>query len=99
MKLSDYQNKALQIPHPIDVNFAALSLAEETGEVIAIIRRFAFRTGDRHNASKELADELGDVLWCVAAIASDFNLSLDEISKDSIAKMERRHLGKNRDRD
>ena len=38
---------------------------------------------------RPIKDELGDVLWYVAVLAGDLGLSLDQIARDNLAKLNR----------
>jgi len=64
-------------------------LAEETGEVNAIIRRHLWR--DKRNIRPELLEELGDVLFFVAALADTFGFTLKEVKQSNLAKMQARY--------
>ncbi|MEE0975181.1 MAG: nucleotide pyrophosphohydrolase [Muribaculaceae bacterium] len=61
-------------------------LAEETGEVARIMaRRYgdqSFKEGDKD----DLADELADLLWVVAAIANQSGVNLEEAFQRNIEK-------------
>ena len=61
-------------------------LAEETGEVARIMaRRYgdqSFKDGDKD----DLADELADLLWVVAAIANQSGVNLEEAFQRNIEK-------------
>jgi NTP pyrophosphatase (non-canonical NTP hydrolase) len=64
-------------------------LAEETGEVNAIIRRHLWR--DKRNIRPELLEELGDVLFFVAALADTFGFTMKEVKQSNIAKLRARY--------
>ena len=68
---------------------AAAGLAEEAGEVLGIVRKHLFqgRALDRG----AVTEELGDVLWCVATLASALGLSLDDVAEGNVEKLRRRH--------
>lgn len=70
-----------------------LGLAEEAGEVAGICKRLIRgRDVDSEKANREyLAEELGDVLWYLAAIADGFGLSLDDIWQQNRHKLEERY--------
>ena len=68
---------------------AAAGLAEEAGEVLAAVRKHQFRGRTLDEA--ELGEELGDALWCIAAVASAAGLSLDAVAAANIEKLRRRH--------
>ncbi|WP_297057467.1 nucleotide pyrophosphohydrolase [uncultured Duncaniella sp.] len=64
----------------------AVILAEETGEVARVMARKygdqKAKPGDKSN----LADELADLLWVVAAIANQTGIDLSQAFADNIAK-------------
>lgn len=93
MDFNDYQTKSRRtaaypaIGHP--VIYPTLGLVNEAGEVAGKIKK-VFR--DKEGALSEetrqaLAAELGDVLWYIAQVATELNLSLDEIAEHNIAKL------------
>lgn len=69
------------------LSYTALGLAEEAGEyagkVSKLIRDNVFET---QLASKEL----GDVLWQLTRAATELNLSLADVAKQNIEKLEKR---------
>lgn len=71
----------------------AIGLAEETGEVLGLIKHDRFRKEPLDPI--QLAKELGDVLWYVAALATEYNLNLDAIAALNIAKLQHRFGGMN----
>lgn len=94
MPLSDYQSAASRTANPAlstddRLLDAAAGLAEEGGEVLALIRkhRFQGRALDRDG----VAIELGDALWCLTMVATTLGLTLDEIADRNIAKLHARH--------
>ena len=94
MHLSDYQSAALRTLNPaLDADQrlldAAAGLAEEAGEVLGVVRKHLFQ---RRALDREaLAEELGDALWCLAAVASSLGLSLDRVAEANVEKLRRRH--------
>ncbi len=68
---------------------AALGLSGESGEVCDLLKKH-FGHGHELNEEK-LAEELGDLLWYVAEMASAFGLSLGEIAAGNIAKLRKRY--------
>ena len=69
--------------------YPTLGLAGEAGEVAEKIKKVLRDNGGTINeqTKAELSKELGDVLWYVAQIASELNLSLDQIAEDNLAKL------------
>ncbi len=89
--LNEYQNEAAAINRPMDLLHSSLALAEEAGEVVAVIRRAMYRDLAGTETMDHLQDELGDVLWCVAACAADVGLDLEQIARRNLAKLHQRH--------
>jgi NTP pyrophosphatase (non-canonical NTP hydrolase) len=69
-----------------------LGLGDESGEVLAIFKKWIRDSGaditklDTANVAKEL----GDILWYVAVVAHDLNLSFDDIAKANLEKLHSR---------
>ena len=77
-----------------DKNFIypTLGLAGEAGEVAEIIKRI-IRDEEGlidKRIKSELLKELGDVLWYLSQLATEFNISLDEIAAKNIEKLKDR---------
>src|SRR3954462_64407 len=68
---------------------AAAGLAEESGEVLAIVRKHLYQGKDLDR--DRLEKELGDALWCLAMTAKAAGLSLDGIAAANIEKLKARH--------
>ena len=68
---------------------AAAGIAEEAGEVLAHVRKHLYQQKPLDQA--KLAEELGDVLWCVAAVATMQGLTLEEVAGGNISKLRARH--------
>jgi NTP pyrophosphatase (non-canonical NTP hydrolase) len=93
MDFSDYQSKSRKtarypaIGHA--VIYPTLGLVNEAGEVAGKIKKvFRDKDGEISEETREaLKAELGDVLWYIAQVASELNLSLDEIAEHNIAKL------------
>ena len=78
------------IGHP--VVYPTLGLTNEAGEVAGKIKKI-FRDksgviGDAERAA--LQAELGDVLWYLAQVATELDLSLNEIAAANLAKLRSR---------
>jgi NTP pyrophosphatase (non-canonical NTP hydrolase) len=93
MDFSDYQTKSRKtakypaIGHP--VIYPTLGLVNEAGEVAGKIKK-VFRDKDGRisdETRQALKAELGDVLWYLAQVATELNLSLDEIAEYNIVKL------------
>ncbi len=68
---------------------AAAGLAEEAGEVLALVRKHLFQ--HRPLDPEQLATELGDALWCLTAVASTSGLSLGDIAARNLSKLALRY--------
>jgi NTP pyrophosphatase (non-canonical NTP hydrolase) len=68
---------------------AAAGLAEEAGEVLGLVRKHAYmgHALDRDAITKEL----GDALWCLAAVATTLATELDEVAAKNLEKLQRRY--------
>jgi NTP pyrophosphatase (non-canonical NTP hydrolase) len=65
-------------------------LASETGELLGEYKKY-LRDGESHKLFKErLAEEVGDLLWYVANVATKFDLDLNEVAEQNLAKCEGR---------
>jgi NTP pyrophosphatase (non-canonical NTP hydrolase) len=91
--LDDYQRQARQTagypPIGHGVIYPVLGLTNEAGEVAGKIKKI-FR--DKHGAIGDaeraaLKAELGDVLWYLAQVATELNLSLQDIADANLAKL------------
>lgn len=73
------------------LNWCALGLAGETGEVVEHIKKGVFH---QHGIDRErLGKELGDVLWYVAGLCSTLDLNLGDVMQANIDKLHLRYPG------
>jgi NTP pyrophosphatase (non-canonical NTP hydrolase) len=87
MNLNEYQQRAMQTRIYRESGalvYPALKLAGEGGEVAQKIGKALYRDGDYElygmtTALRDaLMDELGDVLWYIAALCCDMDVSLND---------------------
>jgi NTP pyrophosphatase (non-canonical NTP hydrolase) len=73
--------------------YVALGLTGEAGEIANKVKKIARDFGGTitANARAQLADELGDVLWYVAQLATQLGVDLDAIAAGNLAKLVDRH--------
>jgi NTP pyrophosphatase (non-canonical NTP hydrolase) len=97
MTFDDYQKQA------ITTNLAkqdqlqelmqqVLGLGDEAGEVLAIFKKW-IRDGGADITkldTKNVAKELGDILWYIAVVAHDLDISFDDIATANIEKLRSR---------
>lgn len=87
MNLNDYQKMAARTAiykttHAI--LYPALGLAGEAGEVANKIKKM-LRDDDFDRSA--IAEEIGDVLWYVAALSRDLNIDLHDIAMNNLEKL------------
>lgn len=93
MQLDDYQQQARRTMHPglsprdalLD---AAAGLAEESGEVLSHVRKHLFF--EKPLDTDAIREELGDALWCLAAVATRLEISLGDIATRNLEKIRSR---------
>lgn len=67
-----------------------LGLAGETGQLLSEYKKH-LRDGDAHRLFKDrVGEELGDLLWYIANVASKFDLDLEQIAQQNLAKVHAR---------
>ncbi|MEM3781636.1 MAG: nucleoside triphosphate pyrophosphohydrolase family protein [Candidatus Micrarchaeaceae archaeon] len=98
MDFSEYQGKAgttAIYPKQLEggVYYAAIGLAGEVGELLNKIKKIA-----RDNAPVDkdaIAGELGDILWYVSQVATEFGIGLNDVAKKNLEKLsDRKQRGK-----
>ena len=94
MDFCEYQGLAHETanhnkPHDVLMMTAGLGVAGESGEVADYLKKVY---GHDHELDEDkLVKELGDVLWCVAQLATLMNLSLEDIAVKNIDKLRERY--------
>ena len=87
LTLSEYQNaaaKTAMYKTAHQILYPALELAGEAGEVANKVKKM-LRDNDFDRAA--IGAEIGDVLWYVAALSRDLNVSLHDIALGNIEKL------------
>jgi NTP pyrophosphatase (non-canonical NTP hydrolase) len=100
MKLSDYQARALETdrtPGMADGStdvarlIPLLGLAGEAGQLLSEYKK-RLRDGPKHvRFVDHVAEELGDILWYVANLASKYDLDLDDVAAQNLRKVRALH--------
>lgn len=94
MRLSDYQRLAARTSRGSEVTdlrmaVACMGLAGESGELIDLLKK---HIGHGHPLDRDkVKDELGDILWYAAEIATIFGLQLDDVALHNVSKLARRY--------
>ena len=92
MNFGEYQAEAEKTaiyPEDVRIIYPSLGLAGEAGEVCNKVKK-AYR--DKYGLFSdsdiaELSKEIGDILWYIAALASDLELDLNTIAKENLEKL------------
>lgn len=69
--------------------YALLNLSGEVGELHSLIAK-AIRDGAKPDFADNVKKELGDILWCLTAVATDHGLTLYEVAAANIQKLDSR---------
>ncbi len=95
MTLNEYQQAALETanyPTEYNIIYPALGMNGEAGEVAEKVKK-VIRDNNQEftdDRKREIAKEIGDVLWYCAALAHDIGYTLEEIGEMNNAKLRSR---------
>lgn len=90
MELNQYQYDAMKTRlKSANEMYALYGLIGEVGEVYSILAK-ALRDDDGKTDTNSIKKELGDVLWFVAAIATDFGFTLEDVAEVNLTKLQKR---------
>ena len=87
MRFDDYQKKSRETAQYPKITrgfiYPVMGLAGETGELLNKVKKIFRDDRGRLTAKKkeEIEGELGGVLWYLAQVATEFNVSLKDIAK------------------
>lgn len=72
-----------------DIDFSALEIASEAGEVVNIVYKCIYQG---HDLDKEhMVEELGDLLWGIASMASAIGVTMTDVASANINKLAKRY--------
>jgi NTP pyrophosphatase (non-canonical NTP hydrolase) len=79
----------------VGLAYAALGLAGETGEIVNKIKKVLRKDVTDYKSMysefrKELAKEIGDALWYMAALCREIDCSMSEIALNNLDKLQDR---------
>lgn len=93
MNANDYQKMALRTANAGDweelVLNGSLGICGEGGEIADIVKKYKFQ-GHGINL-KEMAYELGDILWYCAILAEGIGYPLEKVMEMNIEKLQKRY--------
>ena len=94
MDFNEYQQVSRKYEKSVGTDwYYALGLTGEAGEVAETIKKsYRIKPHRKDVEARELAFELGDVLWYLAGLAEKYGFSLEEIATMNIAKLEAREV-------
>jgi len=98
MTFEEYQKKSRKtaIYPGKDNNFVypTLGLVGEAGEVAEKIKKVLRDDGNKLNKERlsDIEDEMGDVLWYMAQLATELNLNLSKIAQKNLKKLKSRKM-------
>lgn len=96
MQFSDYQKQTRTTAQYPDIGknfiFPTLGLVGEAGEVAEKIKKLirdkaqSVPAGMTEDDRAEIKKELGDVLWYLTQLATEINVTLDDVAETNLAK-------------
>jgi NTP pyrophosphatase (non-canonical NTP hydrolase) len=94
MTLDEYQSAAarttnLELSETERLFDAAAGLAEESGEILGLVRKHAYQSRPLQRDTLQI--ELGDALWCLTMTAQHAGLTLEQVAASNIAKLRARY--------
>ena len=97
MRFDEYQKKALTTVLTTEDSFKdllhwVLGINGESGEIAEKVKKIIRdKNGEvSEDDKKELAKEIGDVLWYLAVFAEELGMSLEDIAKANLDKLQSR---------
>lgn len=76
---------------PLPFTYPVMALAEEAGEVVGkvakYIRKQEYNATNYLRLREDVKKELGDVLWQLNAVATEFDLDLRDIAEANLSKL------------
>lgn len=97
MNFNEYQKKALSTVLTTDDSFKdllhwVLGINGESGEIAEKVKKIIRDKNGKVSPEdkKELAKEIGDVLWYLAVLAEDLGVSLEDIAQQNLDKLQSR---------
>ena len=92
MEINEYQKAALTTavyPEEKRIIYPALGMCGEAGEVADKVKK-VIRDNNQdftNDRKREIAKEIGDVLWYCATLSHDLGFSLEEVAQMNIDKL------------
>lgn len=95
MNFNEYQKKALETAiygEGAKIIYPTLGLTGEAGEVANKVKKVLRDNKGEFDEWRKLQiiDEIGDVLWYIAALTNDLGYELEDVAKINVTKLENR---------
>jgi len=90
MGLTEYQTAAAEYALYEDVMYPVASLMVEAAELADLFIKPLLRGDEDAINRKEVISEAGDVLWNLANLLADFDVSLEHVAQYNLQKLEDR---------
>lgn len=90
MDLRTYQRFAeeyMVYPRRLQYEYPVLGLVGEAGEIANKVKKISRDDLDPDSLKQDIKAELGDVLWYLAAVATEFDIDLDEVGRSNLVKL------------
>jgi NTP pyrophosphatase (non-canonical NTP hydrolase) len=88
MELNIYQWDAMKTRlSTADEQYALYNLSGEVGELHSLVAK---KIRDGKIDLELVKKELGDILWCLAAVVGDFGFTLEEVARANLTKLQKR---------
>lgn len=88
MTFEEYQKKAHETAISQDVDVYSLGLIGEAGGVASALKKYKRDAPSKEQLRRDIEEELGDVLWYVAEIATRTEVSLASVAQANLTKTE-----------
>lgn len=94
MDINEFQQKSTRtlnraLPDSEQLLNMVIGLVGEAGEVLDLLKKHRYQGHDLNK--KKLAEELGDVFYYLAGVATSVNIDLDKIAQGNIDKLMKRY--------
>ena len=88
---TQYQSEAMSFRLPSsDETYALLNLSGEVGELLSLEAKLIRDGGNITVHRDSVTKELGDILWCLAAVAADYKIDLQTVAEVNLHKLKSR---------
>ena len=89
-RTTNENNKEFETFLPLHLVYPTLGLCGESGEVAEKVKKAIRDKWPLHDLREAVVKELGDVLWYVAAIATDLGVTMEHVAAMNLHKLQTR---------